>query len=274
MTSETAQDTTPDNPPPENAVPDLWEAARYYFRWLVSLCGDPCALAGRGRLSRKVRRDILHWLRPVEAIVRRLLVAEAARIAQAAAQKAQDAPATGHAQKTRKPPPQRAPYCRVDFPDPENAARWSVRFSFFGPKTGTSTPRASRFGPRILIPGPDPLANVLSAVARAEGFARHQARMRETLGLTSLPERPRPLRGAGNPWRLAKRIEALARVLENPERYARRLARLLHKHAARLARTCRPPPPREKGRRWRYGDEAVRLASEHALAALTPFDTS
>jgi hypothetical protein len=269
-------DAAPENPLPENAVPDLWETARYFFRCLLSICGNPCALAGGGRLSRKVRRDILHWLRPVEAIVRRLLVAEAARIAQAAAQKAQDAPGTGIAQKTparRKPPQLRAPFCRVDFPDPEDSTGWSVRFSFFEPKTGTSTPRASRFEPRIRIPGPDPLANVLSSVARAEGFARHQARMREILGLTSLPKRPEPIRGAGDPWRLAKRIEALARVLENPQPHARRLARLLNRHAARLVRTCRPPPPREKGQRPRYGEESVRHASAHALAALEPFDT-
>jgi hypothetical protein len=270
--SDERQETSP----PENTTRDLWESARYLLRWLVSVCGDPCALVGGGWLSRKDRREILHWLRPVEAIVRRLLVAEAAQIAQTLQPDKENAAAVKSAPYPGDSPAARPRFCRVHSPDPEKPASWSVRFSVYGKGERPPAGRAALPGPRIRTLGPDPLANVLSAVARAEAAARHRARVAEMFRDTLSPqaERPKASLRAGNPWNLARRIEALARVLENPQTYARRLARRLRKQAAWLTEACRPPPPPEPGHRPRYGDEALRHASARALEALAPFDTS
>lgn len=212
----------------ESSVPALWEAAEYLLRWLVALCGDACAVVARGRLSPKERREIAFWLRPVEALVRRLLVVEAARLAETLP------PPRARTARPRK--------CRTVLQDPENSASWAVRF---------------RALERIGSPGAAPAActaPLACARSRRAGVKRDSFAARD-------------------PWPLAERIEAVARVLENPAPFARRLARRLTAGAARYARSCRPPPERGPGRRPRLGDSSLRFASDHALRALAAFDT-
>ena len=108
---------------PENlSLPDLWDAAKHLLRWLYAVCGSPCALLAEVHLSPKERRQIAFWLRPVEALVRRLLVVEAAHIAATAKP----------VRKTIKRSLPHYPFCRVAFPDPGTPAGWAVRFSMIG----------------------------------------------------------------------------------------------------------------------------------------------
>lgn len=249
----------------ENSVPGLWETARWFMRWLVALCGNPCALVAVRHLSRRERRNVRFWLRPVEAMVRRLLIAEAAQIAQTL----KPAPErTGR--KGRRPVPglSRGAPAR---PDPEDSTSWQVRFSVGGhSRAGASTAR-NRFHPRVASLGSDADVLALARLALSAEQHRYRRHLAEALSTERQEHLSVPLRPAENPWPLARRIEALIRVLENPIPHARRLARRLARRiadAGRIARTCQPPPPRPPGKRPRYGEEPLRRASEHALRAL------
>jgi hypothetical protein len=85
------------------------------------------------------------------------------------------------------------------------------------------------------------------------------------------PGRPAPARRFVSCRTLARRFEALIRVAEAPEAYARRLARRLYGSPALAARVLGPPPARG-GRPPPWGDlpEAART---HAVAAAAAFDT-
>ncbi|MFP3943467.1 MAG: hypothetical protein ACLFWF_06225 [Alphaproteobacteria bacterium] len=245
------------------SVPALWAAARRFLRWLVGMYGTPCALVAGHWLSLKERREILHWLHPVEDLVRRLLVIEAVRLAQTPLPEKKPAPG-------RRKRPVKARFCRVSFPDPENSQAWSVRFRMIPP----ARRRGPRFSPRIRLLGRDRDARILAPAALAADAEEHRLRMRspEEIPAHIRARRPKRSRRAGNPWRLAKRLEALARVLNNPEPHARRLARLLRKDAAPLFRACRPPPLPPPGDPPRPAESSLRYASERALAALETFD--
>jgi hypothetical protein len=250
--------------PDDTSLPGLWETAKYFMRWLYAVCGSPCALIAEPHLSRKDRKNIIFWLRPIEAIVRRLLVAEAARMAQ------KPRAAKPKIRGGIKPPG--APSRPGALPDLDDSTRWSVRFCL----PGSARPAAATLtGPRILVLDPvlPPLAHLHLARA-AERFRRARNEARGEKPSCVKGDIWRVPRAAGNPWKLARRIEALTRVLENPRPYARRLARRLEKDSARIAAACSPPPPRQPGRRPHYGDASVRAASELARAALAPFDTS
>ncbi len=253
----------------ETSVPGLWETARWLMRWMIAVCGGPCALVAEVYLSRKERRQIVFWLRPVEAIIRRLLVAEAAKIANTPGQSKKPGPGKG------KRPAPGAPFCRVGLPDPEDPSGWTVRFSMVE-RSARKPDAAGRHVPRLHVLEVGNDAAVLAPAALALAAKQHRLERLAGAG-PAFPEapgmRPKTSRAAGNPWRLARRIEAALRVLANPRPYAGRLARRLAHDAARLARTCRPPPPRPPGARPPYADEPLRRASDHALRALDKFDT-
>lgn len=245
------------------SVPALWAAARRFLRWLTGMYGTPCALVAGPWLSLRERREILHWLRPVEDLVRSLLVIEAVRIAEAPPPAKK--PARGNGKR-----PANAPFCRVHFPDPENSQGWSVRFRMIP----SARKRGLPFSPRLRILDVNDHANVLAPAALAESIAEHRARMRsaEEIPARLRARRFKSSRRAGNPWRLAGRIEALARVLNDPAPYARRLARLVRKDPAPLARACWPPPVPPPGEPRGPAEASLRYASERALEALETFD--
>lgn len=64
-------------PPTSHPVPTLWERARALFAVVIAAIGSVRDLAQRDELRRKERRNLLARLKPVEAIVRALLVTEA-----------------------------------------------------------------------------------------------------------------------------------------------------------------------------------------------------
>ncbi|MEQ1619088.1 MAG: hypothetical protein ABL883_12190 [Terricaulis sp.] len=64
--------------PPRAAPLELWRAAAAFLNLLHALFGDPSAVATRGALTSMTYKTIASWLRAGEAMMRRLLLIEAA----------------------------------------------------------------------------------------------------------------------------------------------------------------------------------------------------
>ncbi len=140
---------------------------------VIALFGAPAAIAAMRILRRATRIEILHWLAPLEALARRLLLLEAAEL-----------------------PPRNAPPARFvasgrianalrDTPAPsEDPAQWRVRFSLWPHGAQRRSAREARIGQP---------AHSIKETALA----------------------------------LAKRLEALSRLLQNRKAYVQRMASLL-----------------------------------------------
>jgi hypothetical protein len=155
---------------------DAWAWAQDLCATIAVLFGAPATIAARLLLRRKWRHDMLAWLGPLEALVRRLLLL-----------KALDGPAPNCAPA----PPARKANLVIAFTDrqqpdlPEDAAQWRVRFAVwpYGHMRSQST------APKI------------------------DARRGGGIHFNAVP--------------LARRLEALRRVLDNPDAALARLVRLL-----------------------------------------------
>lgn len=267
----------------ENSVPGLWETARWFMRWLLAICGGPSEIAAVNVLARRERRDILHWLRPVEALVRRLLVAEAARLA---ADLPADRPGQGESDAPPLPRRRTAVHARhAPAPDPEHPEQWAVRFSLSARDGARPAARRRASRARVRPPAPGRCDNEFETLRRM--LERMWKKPPPPPGGDSAPPpwaaeaMPATPRETANLFRalpLARRIEAVRRVLDDREPDVTRLARLLARRRSadieRIRRACRPPPERSPYARNRYGENSLRHASAHALEALAPFDTS
>lgn len=260
----------------ETSVPGLWETARWFLRWLIAVCGTPCEIAAMNVLTRKERRDIGRWLRPVERLARRLLVAEAAQMA-AGLQPGME----------RRNPSPRPPMRRVAFQDPEDSATWTVRFSLAARAETPPAPRSrARRAGGTRRPAPGPCDNEFERMRRLVERLEAKPDSGPNRSAAAAPDAPRPEPAPPspppaeffNPRPPAERIEAVRRALENPaprvKRLARRLARRQSAYVRRIARSCRPLPERGRFRRLKFGETSVRHAGEHALRALAAFDSS
>ena len=58
----------------------LWIRARAMFARAVAAIGAPAAIAAITLIGKTLRRDIVAWLCPLEHVVRKLLLAEAAEL--------------------------------------------------------------------------------------------------------------------------------------------------------------------------------------------------
>lgn len=196
---------------------NLWTRARAMFARALAALGDPAAIAAIATLPSALRRRIVAWLAPLEHIVRKLLLAEAAQM--------RAAPTWTAALQARIA----APACAREGAsedarsnsNPSTPETWSVRFALSLPRD----PRivADAHAPRIRSLWDDgPVAT----------------------------RRPSPVRQAtaeDGAVRLARRLEALRRVLENPRPHALRLARLLKRAIRRFPEVARRywlSPPR------------------------------
>jgi hypothetical protein len=213
--------------PPLTAEP-LWIRARAMFARAVAAIGAPAAIAAITLIGQTLRRDIIAWLCPLEHVVRKLLLAEAAELHRAElariarAPRIERIPLRGmamHWQRgSARPEAAQSTNARVGDDAPPEAARskldracpetWRAQFSFALPRNPHLVP--SSRAPRIrnpwaeYTPPPPP------------------------------PERaPRVFNHEDSPFRLARRFEALRRVLENPAPHAARLARALAREAKR-----------------------------------------
>lgn len=184
------------------AAPDLWFSANAMLARVLHLIGAATAPAIM-RLARRQRAELIDWLVSLEAMVRKLLLIEAAALA------------------GRPNPLRPTPSCN---------------------EKGANDPNSRAANKRT------PAFNLIPVIARE---ARHPARIRQ-LGpaflvrdiwreqradarLDRLRGAPKPLPGV----RLANRVAALLRVIENPLRHARRLARLMRRLARRAAHIAR-----------------------------------
>jgi hypothetical protein len=234
----------------------LWEAAVWWFAQIVACFAEPVVLAARG-LSPRLHDRLARWLGGVEHLVRRLQVAAALRL---------DVRPGRVTLKRRYAP-------RVE--DASDSATWRVGFCYWrtkrphpasptrgrsqtgagslsssrsaSPKWGRSgggsrTP-PSRWDPTHVVPErPYPWAprdRSIDPTAPVEPRTKRPATPRETwpghhpvIPLRELAQ-PAPNVSAKG---LARRIEALARTLDNPDGRARRLAFRIARASADAAR--------------------------------------
>jgi hypothetical protein len=194
----------------------LWARARAMFARAVVAIGDAAAIAILQQLPRPLRRRIVAWLAPLEHIVRKLLLAEAAALRRAPNWTAGLRPALAQVPQSRSAALRAA--CAAGAArsnlqpsrvfDPSRPETWPACFSFALPRDPLAVPDAR--APRIRalwVPSPPPAP----------------------------PQRaPRASNETDTPFRLARRFEALRRVLENPLPHAQRLARLLARAVRRF----------------------------------------
>lgn len=228
-----ATDPSPAQPPAQahesaavrTAPLALWRVAEVFLQVLHALFGGPDDVAARHTLTGKAHGVLASWLRCGEAMLRRLIVIEAA---------AYPRPNT---RPLLRPPRKRTPKLMHFAPDtPE---QWRVRFRCFaslrqaqhdaeggaaGPVSGSLTPDLIR------RKRPKRNSRDLSAEAR-------RAKAEERWCLENRP--PVKFRSA---WPLAERYEALLRVFNDPAPYAHRLSRRLHATPHRLGEPLRAPP--------------------------------
>ena len=177
-TPQTPHVTTPEPHSDDASLPTLWDAAWHLLDWLTTLFGNPAEFAQLDLLAPREQADILHWLRPLEALVRRLLLLEAAELAGGLAA---SHPSRRVRLRTR----------RLVAQDPENASAWRVSFrvTLLASQAGRVTP--ARALPSDL-PSAWPIAERWEAVARVLAepapYARRLARR-----LKAKQERARPL---------------------------------------------------------------------------------
>lgn len=184
-----------------NLVP-LWVRLRASFARAVATTGGAARIAAHASLAAELRREIYSWIALFEQLVRRLLFAEAARLAYAP-HSLIEAASRKSASASRAPPPNNAHRKAPSAPDTQNPETWSVRFALAPPRDPRAVPEAR--APRIrALWGPSP------APTPSRGA-------------------PAPSGERNAPLHLARRFEALRRVLLDPAPHARRLAALMRR---------------------------------------------
>lgn len=193
-----------------SVIAHLWTAARTLFARMRGAIGDAAAFAGRRYLEDDERDAARTWLRTLEILVRKLVLIEAKALA-----RPERPPALRHRVELRnlvapKPPPR-----------PRAGARgYSFRL----------WPRPPGHPARIRVLGPP----VLVREVWRENARAAQAQRLNMVRFMRTPE----------PQRIARRIEALERVLHRPEHAARRLARRLRSAPVTAHRIAVQRPPR------------------------------
>ena len=222
--------TSPEMPPEDAA---LWERAWGAFGAFEVLFGTALQLVGQVFLPRREANAARAFLRGLEMLIRRLLLARAAELSASLkfVRRAAKQPATND----HPPPSRREPERAEGDLHPEDASLWRAPFPlrveallFAEAPEGPArhaTPQLSAmrtsFRCRIGTCAKDLLGKTaLCAAACADARAGEEDPMRKWA------------RGAG----LARRLEAARRVLDDPDRWARRLARALSR-----VRSNRPP---------------------------------
>ncbi len=229
-------------PPTKLSIPALFVRAKEMLDVLLAHVKSSASLARMWKLRRPARREIMSMLVPIEKIVRTLLVAKAITHLLMTPQGRQLLRDT---EKMQPPAPRRGPKAAPHMtsiplpgwhtiarlwrdgdlipgepvaeppppPDPNDPANWACRFTVLSWKPAEPDeprPPAIRRGPRICVLGGSddwPIAHAPVKPAPA-------------------PELSRP-DGDPGAYAVARRIEALARVLANPEPAIQRLARYI-----------------------------------------------
>jgi hypothetical protein len=169
-------------------IAQLWIAAGAMFARLSAALGDAAAIAARDAFDTKHACAVRAWLRPLEAMVRKIVLIEAMAIAR------QLAPAVFCVAKRAPAKPARArrPHC--------------IAFRLWPRQPASAGPRIRSLGPPL----------------RVIEINRDRARLATAQHLNRVRCMRRP-----EQERLAGRLAALARVIEKPAAAIRRLARKL-----------------------------------------------
>ncbi len=187
------------------ATPGLLDGARQLLGQILERFFTPAWLATWPGVFQWTKFEFLDWLRPLELLVRRILLIEAISLILS-----QNLPA---ARKVERGQARSAARARRPRPDltPDDPGGWRVSFSIL-PAHGPS-------GPRHVLPAVDDLYLL--------GAPRSPGRFRRRLH---------------DPMPLARRLEAVLRVVVDPAAFARRLAFRLRRGAiALIDRLVRPP---------------------------------
>lgn len=192
--------------PVTNAPPILWAAARALISTIFALFGEPSYIAWQHTHRKAERTLLLKWLRAGEALMRHLLLIEAAHYAK---------PNTRPLLRASRKRTRRMMTFEADKPE---AWRVSFRVLHLPPRRGGSVERSETKG------------DVVGARAPSDAFG------------VSSPARGGDKKRFYSAWPLAERAEALLRAFNNPEPYARRLAARLHATPHRAVAVTRHPP--------------------------------
>lgn len=203
----------PAAPPPQTPTPLLWERLRALFERVIAVIGAPAIIAAL-TLAPRMRTGIIRQLALIEILARKLLLAEAAALAPAPGQRGPrlietQLSASGlytappMRRSTRAPSNARA----IDLTNPES---WSARFALAIPRDQRTV--SDRRAPRI------------------------RALWRDALRPLPSPERAPPQRNS-DAFLIARRAEALRRLLHNPTPYVTRLSRARRIGVARSRQT-------------------------------------
>jgi hypothetical protein len=208
----------------------LWGAARRWLADAFAAFGGPAAIAAA--LAYKARMAAARRLRALECFVMKLLLAEAATLEPPRPMTHAQAPPSG-ASRTRE-----SQEC-VSLPGAAPPETWRVNFRFRIPDFA---PARENHGPRIRDLGPPRLVTELFA-----GMARRAQLARLAAARAARAAKPAGERAQAKAWKLARRFEALRRMLANPRPHVRRLAAKLaalrdKAYAAALAIAARLPP--------------------------------
>ncbi len=268
--------------PAPRDTPTLWQRAKDMFSVMLERARTVTQLIVRHRLSRTERREIITRLKPVEKLTRELIITEAAtfllmtpdgmklrREARIMALPAREPP---------KPPPPRgalvtgsrliatfdprtyavlrpnpiavsAPAIRTTPHDASDPATWRCSFKVL----------------RLVHPEPD---DAPPPSKKPTGPRPRLITFDDIVSFTpTRPLRRSPARDDGAGPCLARRIEALSRVLAKPERAIRRIARFL----ASLPREALDPPDPAwvSTHGWYHCHNEFRAADDLAVRALT-----
>lgn len=201
------------DPPCRTAPSRLWRVAEAFKRILYTLFGGPEDVAEQHTLTLKPYQLMASWLRVGEAMMRRLLLIEAA-----AYPKPNTRPLLHAARR-------RVRKLRGFFPDkPED---WRVSFRCFSSATLRQAQRDAG----------DTAAASESVSLSVSKATRRRVSRKDRGSYENL--KPVTFRSA---WPLAERYEALIRVFNDPAPYARRLAARLHATPHRLREVLQAPP--------------------------------
>lgn len=249
--------------PPRAPIAPLWARVRAMHARALAAIGDAAAIALLTALPRPLRTRMLAWLHPLEHAVRKLLLAEACDIHRARCAAAARVPRgpivtriplTGMARHWR-PPPKPAPARQSSSPQrAERAVRAIARGAARAPALQRRPARpTARLSPAAHSP-------VRTAHAREIDLARpHSWRAPFSFAIpqdprfvsnaraprirnpwaehapapSPPPRAPRMLKPELAPFRLARRFEALRRVIDNPAPYAMALAQLMVRQVRR-----------------------------------------
>ena len=176
-------------------IASLWQAARAFFERLRAAIGEAQTIARQRHLDPDALAQMRAWLRPLEAMVRKIVLLQAMRLART--------PEPPRPQQAKRPPlVHYAPQPQAPYPQPRER---NARFRLW-PRRKPHPARIRQLGPPLLV----------RDIYR-ERFREAQADRLNMVRFMRAPE----------PQRIAGRIAALARVIAKPARAIRLLARKL-----------------------------------------------